>query len=312
MRGKTFEPAKDIPDLSGKVILVTGGNAGLGQETVLQLAAHHPSKIYLAARTASKAEAAIAEIKKTVPDAPIEHLPLDLTSFSSIRSAADTFNRVSPRLDILINNAGIMATPYSLTKEGYEIQFGTNHMGHALLTKLLLPTLLKTAEEPNSDVRIVNLSSMGHMMAPKKGLIFDQAALEKEGTWARYGQSKLANILFSRELAQHYPTIKSVAVHPGVILTNLYDDFQTNAFARFAFWILKTIGPFIPGLLLPNVQAGAKNSLWAATAPKADVKSGAYYQPIGILKPGSKFAQNDGLAKKLWEYTETELQKHGE
>jgi NAD(P)-dependent dehydrogenase (short-subunit alcohol dehydrogenase family) len=203
-----------------------------------------------------------------------------------------------------------MATPYSLTQEGYENQFGTNHMGHALLTKLLLPILLKTAEEPTSDVRIINITSMGHLMAPSKGIIWDQAALEKYNTWSRYGQSKLANILFTRELAQRYPTIKSVAVHPGVILTNLYDDFQTNAFWRFGFWIMKTLGPFIPGLLLPNVQAGAKNQLWAATAPKQLVKSGEYYIPVGSLNSGSKISRDPGLAKKLWEYTETEISKH--
>ncbi|OCK79483.1 oxidoreductase-like protein [Lepidopterella palustris CBS 459.81] len=308
--GKSFDPANDIPDLSGKVILVTGGNTGLGLETIIQLSSHNPARIFLAARTASKATSAISTIHNLVPDAPIEFLPLDLTSFASIRSAAETFTHSSSRLDILINNAGVMATPYSLTEEGYEIQFGTNHMGHALLTKLLMPTLLKTAEEPNSDVRIINISSVGHFMAPSSRIIWDQAALEKQSTWRRYGQSKLSNILFTRELATRYTSIKSVAVHPGVIITDLYAPVQTGFFGKVGMWLFKLIGPIIPGFL-PNVQAGAKNQLWAATAPSGDVKSGEYYVPIGSLSKGSNASQDQGLAKKLWEYGETEFQKHG-
>ncbi|KAF2177174.1 NAD(P)-binding protein, partial [Zopfia rhizophila CBS 207.26] len=232
--GKSFNPAQDIPSLAGKVILVTGGNTGLGKQTILYLSQHSPARVYLAARTASKAQSAIADIKKVVPDAPIEHLPLDLTSFASIKSAAETFRAKEQRLDLLINNAGVMATPPSQTTEGYENQFGTNHMGHALFTKLLMPILLATAEQPDSDVRIVNLTSMGHILAPSGGLIFDQEALGKKSTWARYGQSKLSNILFTRELAQRYPQITSVSIHPGVILTDLYASVMTNFFMRIA------------------------------------------------------------------------------
>ncbi|KAL8870601.1 MAG: hypothetical protein Q9174_003395, partial [Haloplaca sp. 1 TL-2023] len=146
-----FDPDQDIPDLSGKVILVTGGNAGLGKEAVLQLAKHKSSRIFLAARTASKGESAIEEIKQVVPSANITLLKLDLCSFKSISAAAEEFKSQSKRLDVLMNNAGIMATPLAETEEGYESQFGTNHMGHALLTKLLLPTLLSTAKEEGSD-----------------------------------------------------------------------------------------------------------------------------------------------------------------
>ncbi|KAJ6133934.1 oxidoreductase [Penicillium sp. IBT 18751x] len=187
--GKSFDPEKDIPSLDGKVILVTGGNAGLGKETILQLAKHHPKEIFLAARTQLKAEDAIQEIKKAVPKSNISYIKLDLTSFTSVKEAAEDFKSRSDRLDILINNAGIMAVPYSKTKEDYEIQFGTNHMGHALLTKLILPTLLSTAEKPGSDVRVINLSSEGHYYAP--GIIYDQDQLESYYTFRRYGQSKL-------------------------------------------------------------------------------------------------------------------------
>lgn len=148
--GKSFDPDVDIKDLGGKVIIVTGGNTGLGKEAVLQLARHNPSHIYLAARTPSKGEAAVAEIKSAVPSAQISYLPLDLASFNSVTSAVKTFTDESKRLDILMNNAGIMATPPQESEEGYEIQvshscnadlpkfadgslkFGTNHMGHAV------------------------------------------------------------------------------------------------------------------------------------------------------------------------------------
>ncbi|KAH6984286.1 hypothetical protein BKA56DRAFT_614035 [Ilyonectria sp. MPI-CAGE-AT-0026] len=141
-----FNPDKDIPNLSGKVILVTGGNNGLGKETVLQLSKHEPAHIFLAARSEAKALPAIEEMCKAVPDAaPITFIPLDLASFDSIKQAAASFKAQSSQLHVLINNAGIMGTPAGTTKEGYEVQFGTNYVGHALLTKLLLPMLDKNA-----------------------------------------------------------------------------------------------------------------------------------------------------------------------
>jgi len=304
--GKSFEPDTDIPDLSGKVIIVTGGNTGLGKESVLQLAKHNPSQIYLAARTESKARSAIDEIKTQVPDAKVEFLSLDLTDFASVKAAADTFTQKEQRLDILLNNAGIMAVPYSTTKQGYEIQFGTNHMGHALLTKLLLPTLLKTAEEPKSDVRIVNLSSEGHNLAPRDcGIIYDQQAAENYGPWPRYGCAKLANILHARGLASHYPSITSVSLHPGVIKTELYATTQRdNMIIRYG---LATVG----GLFMKTVPEGTKNQLWACTAPKEEVREGYYYKPVGSNGAGSGWAKDTKNVDELWEWTEKELAKHG-
>ncbi|KAF2465894.1 oxidoreductase-like protein [Lindgomyces ingoldianus] len=309
-KGVKFNPVTDIPSLAGKVILVTGGNAGLGKQTILYLSQHSPSRIYLAARTASKATSAIADIKKLVPDAPIEHLPLDLTSMASIKAAADIFQAKESRLDILINNAGVMATPYSLTKEGYEIQFGTNHMGHALLTKLLLPTLLETAKQPGADVRIINLSSIGHMMAPSEGIIQTQSTLQQRSTWTRYGQSKLANILFSNELAARYPEITTVSIHPGVIVTDLYASLKSNFIMRLLVGLYQLLTPILPGHY-KDTTGGALNQTWAATTKKEGLTNGEFYTPVGKTGSGSKKSRDAGLGKKLWEYTEVELEKHG-
>jgi NAD(P)-dependent dehydrogenase (short-subunit alcohol dehydrogenase family) len=287
------------------------GNSGLGKQTITYLSSHSPARIYLAARTPSKATSAIADIRATVPSAcEIIHLPLDLTSFSSIASAASTFLASESRLDILINNAGIMASPYSATKEGYEIQFGTNHMGHALLTKLLLPVLLETAKQPGADVRIVTLSSVGHALTPPGGIIFDQAALEAQNTWRRYGSSKLANILYTRALAEHYPSLTCVALHPGVILTDLFNNVRTNPLLKLGMWIYGWLGLVLPGHYRSAVD-GALNQTWAATVKREELESGAYYKPVGVRNSGSKWARDEGLERKLWEWTEGELERFG-
>ena len=206
-----------------------------------------------------------------------------------------------------------MAMPYSLTADGYEIQFGTNHMGHALLTKLLLPTLDATAKLPGADVRIINVASEGHRGAPwGQGIIFDQATLEKRHTFVRYGQSKLANILFTRELSRRYPDIISVAVHPGVIITDLYAS--VSDWGWFFSWMLvpwKFFAPYLP-LHFGDATGGALNQTWAAAgAKREDLENGQYYTPVGHKGSPSARARNDGLAKKLWEWTEGEFKKKG-
>jgi NAD(P)-dependent dehydrogenase (short-subunit alcohol dehydrogenase family) len=286
------------------------GNAGLGKQQIAYLASHSPARIYLAARTASKATSAIQEIRTAAPSASIEHLFLDLTSFASIAAAAKTFLAQERRLDLLVNNAGVMAMPYSRTAEGYEIQFGTNHMGHALLTKLLLPVLLATAQSPGADVRIVNVSSMGHYMAPKGGIIYDQAVLEQHGTWRRYGQSKLANILHAKELAARYPSITSVSLHPGVIITDLYASFAVNPLVKAGLRVYAMLCGILPGHY-KDTKGGALNQTWASTVDKKELENGEFYMPVGKTSKGSWYAKDAGLARKLWEYTEEELGKHG-
>ncbi|KAH8904902.1 NAD(P)-binding protein [Coniochaeta sp. PMI_546] len=302
--GVSFTPSKDIPSLAGKVILVTGGNAGLGKQSILELARYgKPAKIFMAARSLEKVQAAIEDIKKTVPDANIVPLQLDLASFDSIKSAAKSFIQQSDRLDILMLNAGIMATPPGQTKEGYEIQFGTNHVGHFLFTKLLLPVLRATAARPeHPDVRVVVLTSAGLGFAPASG--FDESWVRTDGsavyTFTRYGQSKLANALFARELAKRYPEITAVAVHPGAVNTNLIGPFaQTGLIGRLAGLLMKP--------LAASPETGAKNQLWASVSK--EVKNGEYYMPVGVVGwgRGTANARNDELAKKLWEWTEGEV-----
>lgn len=281
------------------------GNTGLGLESIRQLAAHNPSRIYLASRTPSKGRAAVEEVKQAAPSTDIVYLPLDLSSFDSISNAAKEFTSGSRRLDLLLNNAGVMALPSGRTQEGYEIQLGTNHVGHALLTRLLMPTLLETAKQPDSDVRIINLTSEAHNFARSADILCDQAKLETQGTWARYGYSKLANILFSRELSKRYPSITSVAVHPGIIKSDLWaPNAQSNSIMRY----------IMQGTLVltgQSVQEGARNQLWGVASKKEEVVSGTYYKPIGSASNGNALAQDSELAAKLWQWTENELESKG-
>lgn len=305
----TFNPDKDIPDLSGKVILVTGGNIGLGMETVLQLSKHNPAHIFLAARTESKALAAIEEIRKAVPDAaPITFLSLDLSSFDSIKKAVVDFHAQSDQLHILINNAGIMAVPPGKTKDGYEIQFGTNHVGHALLTKLLLPTLKKTAvaTTPPQDVRIITVASKAEGWGPfPSPSEFDKFKTDMASisTFARYGVSKAANILYANALSRRHPEIRSISLHPGSVNTNISSGIAAS-------WpILKPllrVSGFLGDVFATPVSTGAKNQLWAAVSP--DAKSGEFYHPIGVTEKGSKVVYDQGLEEEIWKWTEQELE----
>ncbi|KAH8780124.1 hypothetical protein F5883DRAFT_541288 [Diaporthe sp. PMI_573] len=297
-----FNPDKDIPSLKGKVILVTGGNSGLGKQSILEFSKHGPKEIWLGARSNAKAQEAIDDIKIQVPNAPpIKFLQMDLGSFLSIREAAKTFAQHSDRLDILLLNAGIMSVPAGTTNDGYEVQFGTNHMGHALLTKLLLPTLLQTAKEPNSDVRVTVLASSAHQYAPSEGILFDtlKNQAEKLSTVTRYGQSKLANVLYAKELARRYPQLTTASLQPGLVTTNLANTMSDNS------WIMRIAWKITTAFIGVDVPTGTLNQLWSSTSK--DVVSGTYYEPVGKTGLGKPHTNDAALAKKLWDWTENEL-----
>ncbi|PLN80296.1 putative short-chain dehydrogenase/reductase family protein [Aspergillus taichungensis] len=299
--GSSFDPQRDIGDLSGKVILVTGGNSGLGKETVIQLAHHRPSRIYIGARSAAKAQEAIESIQKSIPSpVDIRHIPLDLTSFQSIRAAAQQFQGECDRLDRLVLNAGTMANPPGVTEEGFEIQLGTNHMGHFLLTKLLLPTLLKTAREvPDADVRVVTVSSLAHNTAPAYEVLTSTDALLQTGSLTRYGASKAANVLFAAELARRYPELLSVSLHPGAVSSPLYEHTKASgAVARLSVAALFAV--------LRSIRSGALNQLFATGVPRERLVNGAYYVPVG-RQGSSKYAKDADMGKRFWEWTEEQI-----
>ena len=303
---RNFTPATDIPSLKGKVLLVTGANSGLGRQSVLDLARHEPACVWVCARGLERAQAAIDDVVAAVPAAAsaLRALDLDLCSFASVKAAARRVLAESDRLDLLMLNAGIMMTPPGLTAEGHEIQFGTNHVGHALLTKLLRPLLLRTADAAPSaaDVRVVVLSSIGHAWHPAGGIDFDQLRTPTCGvsTVARYGQSKLANILFAREMARRFPRITTVTVHPGPVVSNLTASLKSNNLLYRGFLTL------YDSIVALSVETGAKSQLWAATA--ANVVSGEYYMPIGHTGGAQAMALDDNLAARLWDWTERELE----
>lgn len=314
-RSSDFLPDRDIPSLKDKVILVTGGNAGLGKESICQLALAGPAKIYLAARSRAKAENAIRDIKdwlsKTSSDAhpEIEYLELDLCDLRSVQNAAKTVLSRATRLDILMLNAGIMATPHSRSHSGHEIQLCTNHIGHFLLTNLLLPLLERTASQfEDSDVRVVTVSSEAHHLAPSNflNIIEDHDKLCSASPYTAYGVSKTANILFAAELARRYEDnrIKSVSVHPGIIFTDLYTPGSNSNF------LLRVGLPPVAYFLFDDVKHGALNQIWcAAGAKRGELVNGAYYTPVGRIRT-STLTSDEADGKKLWAWTSKQVEDY--
>ncbi|GLA26395.1 hypothetical protein AnigIFM63604_000825 [Aspergillus niger] len=294
----------NIPNLRDQVILVTGGNVGLGYETVRQLSLHNPARVYLAARSKDKAMKAIHGLREAHPQAAdIQFLQLDLASFGSVKAAAIEFLRKESRLDILVNNAGIMMTPEGLTKDGYEIQFGTNVLGPALFTQLLLPTLRKTAKV-NPQARAVLLTSAAHARAPNDVYKFDElrTTVSHRHTTARYTISKLADLHYAQALAEREKQVKIIPVHPGMVATNLHHA-STGSFLK----------PFLStaiALFATPVEKGALSQIYAAVSP--DAESGQYYGPIGKAESGSKLAQNRDLRETLFAWVQAELEGHVE
>lgn len=322
--GISFNPETDVPDQSEKVIFITGGNRGIGLETALALAKKNASKIYISARSQSAADSAISTIQSVAPSIQVTFLPCDLTDLPSVVECARDFLSREERLDTLILNAGIMASPPGLTKQGYEIQFGTNHVGHFLLTRLLLPTMQRTAKLPNADVRIVSVASVAHTWAPSDGIVFPELKSDMNSwlTMRRYAQSKLANILFIKELARQATKdnsgILAVAIHPGVVDTGLYQHTQKRMGGTLLYKGLK----LIPNVFIEPLE-GAKTQIWAATAERAPpsldasdkaalgkVVQGEYYTPIALAGQGTATIKNAELAQKLWAWTDEEVKKY--
>ena len=269
----------------------------------------------MASRTESKAQEAIEKIKKEVPNADIHFLQLDLTELAAIRKSADDFLSHEKRLDILLNNAGVMATPYTFTKDGIELQVGTNVVGHYLLTILLLPTLYNTSKLPeyakpdSPSVRIVQVSSMGHLAAPSDTSFKDLEAVNKQhwpeakGTWDRYGKSKTGNILIANELARLLPKdarITNISLHPGVVRTGLIRG-PSESYGKIIGGLNSLASRFFTA-----PEDGALTQLYACASLEVDRLdlNGAYLVPVAKLGKKSKLAQDkDGkLGTELFSF----------
>ena len=284
------------------------GTNGLGASSISFIASHNPAHILFSGRNKARADDLIFKIAQASPSTKVTFVECDLASLTSVQSAAKQILSSTDRLDVLMCNAGIMAVPNSVSTDGYEIQFATNHLGHALLMKLLLPLMLETAAQPDADVRIVNLSSVAYKNnIPSTGIEFQK--LKTEGAnygsffalnkWVCYSQSKLANLLYATELAAHHPSITSVAVHPGFIKTDIFAS--TNFMDR-------QIVNLVSGGNWLDTEQGAYNQTWAATTKKENLVNGAYYEPVGVkTTPSTKRGRDQALAKELWEWTEKEL-----
>ncbi|KZV89346.1 NAD(P)-binding protein, partial [Exidia glandulosa HHB12029] len=288
--------AKDMPDCTGKVFLVTGGNSGIGFETTKELL-RKGGKVYLAARSKAKADEAIAELERETGKRPIFH-ELDLGNLAAVKRSALDFASKESQLDVLINNAGVMVPPVEmLTSDGYDLQFGTNVVGHFLFTKLLLPTLLATAaSNPSSKPRIINVSSIGHRFNPTIDYetLRDSPKRRALNNWKIYGQSKFGNILVTNELARRYgDKIVSISLHPGGIKTNL---------ARHMGMMAK-----ISNFFAAPQSLGAVTQLYAATAPEAAEMNGKYLIPWARVGEANPAAANVETATKLWDWLEAEV-----
>jgi NAD(P)-dependent dehydrogenase (short-subunit alcohol dehydrogenase family) len=289
--------ATDIPDQKGRVAVITGANTGLGYETALALA-DHGAHVVLAVRNLEKGKDAAARITAQSPGAEVAVQELDLTSLESIHAAAEQLRSSHDRIDLLINNAGVMWTPKSTTKDGFELQFGTNHLGHFAFTGLLLDRLL-----PVAGSRVVTVSSVGHRI--RADIHFDDLQWERSYTRVgAYGQSKLANLLFTydlqRRLAPHGTTI-AVAAHPGGSNTELVRNLPP---------LLTPVAAMLMPLITQGADMGDLPTLRAATDP--GVLGGQYYGPDGFgeqrgypkVVASSGKSHDVEVQKRLWAVSE--------
>jgi NAD(P)-dependent dehydrogenase (short-subunit alcohol dehydrogenase family) len=290
--------ADRIPDQSGRTAVVTGANSGLGSITARELA-RKGARVVMACRNLEKGEAARRQIEEAAPGAQLELEALDLASLDSVRGFAERVRESHDGLDLLINNAGIMATPRRETADGFELQFGTNHLGHFALTALLIGEL-----EGREDARVVTLSSGAHRMGR---ISFDNLGGERRYfRWNAYGQSKLANLLFALELDRRLraagSNVKSLAAHPGYAATNLQHAGPPK--------IDSAIMHVSNRLIAQSEDMGALPTLYAATEP--GLEGGVFIGPDGFAaqrghpkteKP-SGAARDEQAARRLWEVSE--------
>uniref|UniRef100_A0A182IUV2 Retinol dehydrogenase 12 n=2 Tax=Anopheles atroparvus TaxID=41427 RepID=A0A182IUV2_ANOAO len=278
---------KDIR-LDAKVVIITGANAGIGKEAAIECA-RRGARVYMGCRDPARMEKARQEILDKSGSQNVFGLELDLASFESIRSFVKTFLSMERRLHVLINNAGVMACPKGYTKEGFEMHFGTNHLGHFLLTNLLLDVLTRSAPS-----RIVTVSSLGH----KWGRINkDDINAEKDyREWDAYTQSKLCNILFSRHLATRLrgTGVNTYALHPGAINTELMRHLNPclRTMAKPVFWVF-----------FKTPKSGAQTTLFCAMEPTIASQTGLYYSDCKLKEP-EPHAKDDATAEWLWNISE--------
>lgn len=292
-------------EINGKTVLVTGANwGGLGAEAARVIAKNGAGLVILAGRRQESLDETIQKIKAESPNANLRSLILDLSSLESVRQAAQEVNQYPETIDVLINNAAVMATPYSITKDGFELQFGTNHLGHFLFTGLILSRIM-ASKEP----RIVNVSSFGHNFCP---ILYDDPGFSKGAVyhkWHAYGQAKTANILFSRELANRYGDkgLTAFSLHPGHIMTplakhiNVEDEVKSERVDYYGNKVPK------PADLLgfKTIQQGTSTHIVAAFDPSIKSQNGSYLQDARIDNDSVKgWAKDDQNAARLWELSE--------
>lgn len=272
--------------LEGKTVVITGANTGIGKEAAVDLAARG-ARVIIGCRNLEKGTEALKEIQDRSGNRNVFLEKLDLASLESVRTFADKILNSEPRVDILINNAGVMACPYQKTQDGFEMQFGVNHLGHFLLTLLLLDRL--KSSQPS---RIINVSSSAHRMGTGK-IKFDDIHHEKSySSWGAYFDSKLANVLFTRELSKHLEGthVTANSLHPGAVTTELqrHSILSSPIMYPLRWYMFKT------------AEQGAQTSIYCAVAEEMEGVSGKYLRDCHIVEE-SKGAQDDAAAKKLWE-----------
>ncbi|CAF1716769.1 hypothetical protein HID58_084840 [Brassica napus] len=292
----TAEDVTQSIDANHLTVIVTGGTSGIGLEAarVLGMRGAH---VIIAARNTKAANESKEMILKMNPNARIDYLQFDLSSIKSVRSFVHQFLALNLPLNILINNAGVMFCPFQLTEDGIESQFATNHIGHFLLTNLLLDKMKSSARESGIEGRIVNLSSVAHTYTYTEGIKFD--SINDPDTYSEkkaYGQSKLANLLhsnaLSRKLQEEGVNITVNSVHPGLVTTNLFrhSGLGMSVFKAMSFFLWK------------NIPQGAATTCYVALHPSLKGVTGKYFADCNVTTP-SNFATDKSLADKLWDFS---------